>query len=354
MQPDTAPRHATTVPGLTALSEGFLRLSLSLPFPPSAVNVWWLRNADGWTVIDCGVDNAATRAAFEQVFADPLLEGRPVTEVLVTHFHPDHIGLAGWLCARTGAPLAMTHIEWLQARVLLHEPEEEALRQLVTQAGRCGAPEAFLAFLGRRGTLYPKWVGPLPPSYHRIRSSDLLNLAGSRWQVMIGEGHAPEMICLYSAERRMLIAADQILGRITPHIGAQASDPKADPLGAFLATLTPFEALPEDTLVLPSHGEPFHGLHARVATLRAHHAEHLDRLVDFCTEPRTVMDATQVLFRALALEQIGFGLSEALAHLRHLEALGALARQMETPSVSTDLGLGRAPADCGRWLFTRT
>jgi len=311
------------------IGPGLLRIKVPLPFPPHDVNAWLLAQEGGWTLIDSGVDDAATRAGFTAALAHPLLEGRPVVRLLVTHFHPDHIGLAGWLQAQTGAPLHMSRVDWLQARLLLAEPPAAMMDQLVRHARWCGAPEAFLEYLPRRGPLFPKWVGPVPERYVRIKADDRLSLAGTDWRVLIGEGHAPEMLCLHSAERKVLIAADQILARITPHIGAYYAEPEGDPLGAYLASLTQFEALDADTWVLPSHGEPFHGLHARISALRTHHAERLDRLRAFCVTPRTVMETTAVLFRALAVEQIGFGLSEALAHLRHLVARGEFAVETE-------------------------
>lgn len=309
---------------LTEVAPDILRIRVPLPFPPSEVNAWLLDDPDGWTLIDSGVDDAPTRALFSRVLADPRLRGRPIARLLVTHFHPDHVGLAGWLHARTGADIHMSRVEWMQARLLLREQPSEVIPQLVAHSRMCGAAAPFIDHLQARGMIFPKWVGDLPRRYLRVAAGDELLLAGSRWQVLIGEGHAPEMICLYSAERRLLIAADQILGRISPHIGVHPSDPAADNLGLFLRSLDTFETLPDDTRVLPSHGEPFVGLMRRIGELRAHHAERLERLVDFCAAPRTVMDTLEVLFRPLALEQIGFGLSEALAHLRHLVGTDAL------------------------------
>lgn len=329
--------HEAVADELSEVAPGLLRVRVPLPFPPSEVNAWLLAGADGWTLIDSGIDDEPTRALFARVLADPLLGGRPVARLLVTHFHPDHVGLAGWLHARTGADIHMSRVEWMQARLLLNEDPAEVVPQLVAHNRLCGAPQPFLDLVERRGMLYPKWVGPLPRRYLRVKAGDELTLADSTWRVMIGEGHAPEMICLYCAERGLLIAADQILGRISPHIGTHPSDPLADPLGTFLRSLTRFETLPEDTLVLPSHGEPFHGLHQRIAALRAHHGEQLERLMDFCIEPRTVMDTLDVLFRPLPLDQIGFGLSEALAHLRHLVFRGELDQE----------GHG------ARWVFAR-
>lgn len=313
-------------PELSAVAPGILRVEVPLPFPPREVSAWLLSGDDGWTLIDSGVDDARTRDIFTRVLADPRLGGAPVARLLVTHFHPDHIGLTGFLHEATGAELHMSRTEWLQANVFLREDAEAEMVSLIAHCRRAGAPEAFLDFLPKRGMLYPKWVGPLPRRYMRLAAGDVLDMAGTKWRVMIGEGHAPEMVCLHSPERGLLIAADQILGHISPHIGVQPSDPRADNLSAFLRSLATFEALPADTHVLPSHGAPFDGLHARIATLRAHHAERLDRLMDFCAVPRTAMDTLQVLFRPLPLEQTGFGLSEALAHLRHLVFKGALVQ----------------------------
>lgn len=324
----TAGVEADVAEGLSTVAPDLLRLKLPLPFPPWDVNAWLFPGPDGWTLIDSGVHDAPTRALYERVLADRRLGGRPVDRLLVTHFHPDHVGLAGWLHARTGAEIHMSRVEWMQARLLLNEQADEVIPQIVSHFGRCGAPEAFLGFLKQRGVLYHKWVGPLPRRYHRLQEGDTVSLAGAAWRVMIGEGHAPEMVCLYSAERRILIVADQVLERISLHIGTHPSDPDADPLGVFLRSLEKFEALPEDTFVLPSHGEPFYGLHARITALRAHHAESLSKLLDFCAVPRTAMETLAVLFRPQPMDQYGFALSEALAHLQHLERLGKINRDL--------------------------
>lgn len=316
-------------PELSTVMPGILRVDVRLPFPPHQVNAWLLSGENGWTLIDSGIDDAHTRDIFTRVLADPRLGGMPVTRLLVTHFHPDHIGLTGFLHEVTGAELHMSRTEWLQANVILCEDADAGMASLIAHCRRAGAPDAFLNFLPERGLLYPKWVGPLPPRYMRLTAGDVITMADTTWRVMIGEGHAPEMVCLHSEERGLLIAADQILSHISPHIGVQASDPRADNLGAFLLSLDSFEALPATTHVLPSHGTPFDGLHARIAALRSHHAERLDRLRDFCGKPRTAMDTFQVLFRPLPLEQIGFGLSEALAHLRHLVFRGELVEREE-------------------------
>lgn len=320
-------RQTKVEPHVDPVSEivpGLLRIRVPLPFPPKEVNAWLLAQEDGWTLVDCGVDDAPTRALFEAVLDHPLVGSRPVRRLLFTHFHPDHLGLCGWLHARTGAPVHMTRTEWLQARVLLAETADEVIPHMMEHGRWCDAPRAYLSLLESRGLIFKRWVRPLPNAYTRLIEDDEMDLAGTRWRVIVGEGHSPEMACLYSPQLNILISADQILGRITPFIGVWPSEPEADPLGLFLASLAKFEHMPADTLVLPSHGEPFVGLPARIADLRAHHEERLVRLLDHCRTPRTVMDSAAILFKELPVEQLGFALGETLAHLRHLVARGQM------------------------------
>ena len=172
-------------------------------------------------------------------------------------------------------------------------------------------------------------MGELPRSFHALRDGRSVTIGGSDWHVVTGAGHAPDMATLYSPERGVLISADQILPRISPYIGLHPGEPEADPLGDFLASNDRFRHLPDDTLVLPSHGEPFSTLHRRLDTLAGHHAERLDTLAEACREPMTAYEAAQVLFPRAAQEitQISFTVGETLAHLRRLERQGRVARE---------------------------
>jgi glyoxylase-like metal-dependent hydrolase (beta-lactamase superfamily II) len=300
---------------------------MPLPFPPRHVNVWLLRDGEGWLAIDAGArtDDAAT--LWESVFAAGL-DGLPITRVLVTHFHPDHIGFAGWLCERWGAPLLMTRSEYLFARFLRLDDDEGVVAQQVAFARRAGCEPAQLQYLTARGALYGRAVLPLPRSYRRIAAGDRLSIDGRDWSVMTGGGHAPEMACLYDAERGVLISADQILPRISPYVGVGAVEPEADPLADFLSSNARFRSVPPETLVLPSHGEPFTGLHQRIDALDAHHAERLATLEAGCATPRTAFEASRILFpRATDDRQMGFALGETLAHLHRLIATGRLLRE---------------------------
>jgi glyoxylase-like metal-dependent hydrolase (beta-lactamase superfamily II) len=221
----------------------------------------------------------------------------------------------------------MTRIEWLMARALWFDSGPDMMAQQIGHYTRAGCPAEYLSFVEGRGALYQRAVGELPRSFHALKDSRPVIIGGGEWRVMTGAGHAPDMATLYSAERGVLISADQILPRISPYIGLHPGEPEADPLGDFLASNERFRALPEDTLVLPGHGEPFSTLHRRLDTLAGHHAERLDTLAEACREPLTAYEAAQVLFPRATLEmsQIGFTVGETLAHLRRLERQGRLA-----------------------------
>ena len=306
---------------------GLRWMRFPLPFPPHHVNVWLLEDGDGWLVIDAGVNDEATRGHWQTALAGAAFGGRKLRRLLITHFHPDHAGLMGWLAEAHGVTPLMTRIEWLQARAVWYDTGTDMLQQQAEFARIAGASEAYSAYLLRRGALYAKAVAPLPRAFRAIADGETLVIGGRRWRVLTGQGHAPDMACLHCAEEDILIAADQVLPRITPYVGLHAGEPMGDPLGAFLATLRRFHALPEKTLVLPSHGDPFSGLHARLTAIMDHHDERLAALEEACREPQTAHALLPALFRRpLDDRSLGFGLGETLAHLRRLEEHGRIER----------------------------
>lgn len=315
---------------LRVIQPGLLRARMPLPFPPGHVNIWFLEHDGGWLAIDTAIASRTTRELWDALLAHPLLGGRPLTALLITHFHPDHIGLCGWLCARFGILPTLTRIEWLMARALWYDSGPDMMAQQIAHYGRAGCPPDYLSFVESRGPLYQRAVGELPRGFHCIRDGEPTVIGGEAWRVVTGRGHAPDMACLHNAERGVLISADQVLPRISPYIGLHPGEPQADPLGDFLASNARFLDLPEDTLVLPSHGEPFRTLHARIAALAAHHAARLDELERACRgEPATAFEAAQAVFPRAAAEngQIGFAVGETLAHLRRLERQGRVAAE---------------------------
>lgn len=322
--PDTIAE--TPAPGeVRSLLPGLLRARMPLPFPPGHVNIWLLEHDGGWLAVDTGIASRTTRELWDRMLAAPALGGHKLTGLLVTHFHPDHIGLTGWLCGRFGLLPLMTRIEWLMARALWYDSGPDMMAQQIAHYARAGCPPDFLGFVESRGPLYQRAVGELPRSFHCLRDGGTVTIGGEEWRVITGSGHAPDMATLHSPARGVLISADQILPRISPYVGLHPGEPEADPLGDFLESNRRFATLPEDTLVLPSHGEPFRGLHARLEALAHHHALRLDTLAEACRgEPATAYDLAQALFPRAAVEpsQIGFAVGETLAHLRRLERQG--------------------------------
>ncbi|HYZ33061.1 MAG TPA: MBL fold metallo-hydrolase [Crenalkalicoccus sp.] len=329
MPMDAAPAEPPAPGAVQRLLPGLLRARMPLPFPPSHVNIWFLEHEGGWLAVDTSVSSRTTRGLWDQVLAQPELGGRPLTALLVTHFHPDHIGLTGWLCERFGLLPTLTRIEWLTARALWYDSGPDMMAQQAAHYARAGCPADYLVFVEQRGPLYQRSVGELPRAFHCIQDGGTVTIGGEAWRVITGAGHAPDMATLHNPSRGVLISADQILPRISPYVGLHPGEPAADPLGDFLASLDRFRALPEDTLVLPSHGEPFRTLHPRLDSLAQHHALRLDALEAACREPMTAYEAAQALFPRAAQEpsQLAFAVGETLAHLRRLERQGRVAER---------------------------
>ena len=316
-----------------AIASGVWWLRMPLPFALDHINLWLLEDDPGWTIVDTGYATAETKGLWERIFAEQLGR-RPVTRVIVTHYHPDHIGLADWLTRRWQVPLWITEKEWLYARVMSRGADDFApVRR--SFAHRTGLDQAASEIFAQRENSYRRGVPSVPASFQRLRDGMTIGIGGRQWNVVVGEGHAPELACLYCAETGVLISGDQVLPKISPNISVQAHEPDDDPLARYLASLAKLqEAVPAEALVLPSHNLPFHGLHARIASLAAHHRARCDEVVAACAAPKTAMQMVPVLFRrSLDPHQLGFALGEALAHLNYLMHRGVLSRTLGSDGV---------------------
>ena len=322
------PFDGVPVPGeVIEVADGLFWLRMPLPFALDHINLWLLRDGPGWTVIDTGYALPEVREYWREVL-DRVVGKDPVTRIVVTHFHPDHVGLADWLCSEFDAPLWMTAGEFFMAQWVFHDGGIGDFARQDRFFRDHGLPEEKLAPLTKRGNPYRRGVPALPGQFHRLRDGDELTIGERRWRIIIGYGHAPEHASLYCADDRLLISGDQVLPRITTNIGVWHTEPEGDPLGCYLDSFARFSALDPATRVLPSHGQVFEGLHARIDGLRDHHVERLERVVDACGEPVTAADLLGVLFRRkLDLHTLRFAMGEAIAHLNHLWHQGALVRE---------------------------
>jgi glyoxylase-like metal-dependent hydrolase (beta-lactamase superfamily II) len=300
---------------------------MRLPFALDHINLWMLEDGEGWTLVDTGLADAPTRALWDQVFA-ATLGARTVRRILVTHFHPDHAGNAGWLCERFAAPLWITQGEYLTAHAVRAGAAGFVAEATLGLFRTHGLDEARLGQLGMRGNQYRRLVGELPTSYRRIIDGESIEVGGRAWRVITGYGHAPEHASLYCEALGLLISGDMLLPKISTHVGVWPTDPEGDPLGYFLSSIRRYRELPADVLVLPSHGLPFRGAHARVAQLEAHHEARLSELLQACSEaPRSAADVLALIFRRpLDTQQMFFAMGEAIAHLHTLERAGRLRR----------------------------
>jgi glyoxylase-like metal-dependent hydrolase (beta-lactamase superfamily II) len=172
-------------------------------------------------------------------------------------------------------------------------------------------------------------VTPMPLSYRRIMDCDTLTIGGVDWRVVVGSGHSPEHACLLDEAAGVLIAGDQVLPRISPNVSLGVTEPESDPLGEWFASIAKLRLLPHDLLVLPGHGDPFTGLHARLDAMDREHRERLDELEVFLAEPRRAIDCFGRLFRrAIGPDMLGMASGEALAHLRRLEIEGRAVKEV--------------------------
>ncbi|WP_194722818.1 MBL fold metallo-hydrolase [Noviherbaspirillum malthae] len=322
------------------VAPGLFWLRVGLPFALDHINLWLLRDGPdregegGWTIIDCGISSDATREAWESVFANAL-GGLPVRRVIVTHCHPDHVGLADWLCKRWNARLWMTAGDYGFARMMSASlPGVDGVAAL-PHFVRHGLSEASMREkVEGRKSYYPTMVPSMPEAYHRIVDDQVFRIGSHDWQVITGFGHSPEHASLWCADLNVLISGDMVLPRISTNVSVFAVEPESNAVQMYLDSLKKFGHLPADTLVLPSHGKPFRGLHTRIGQLNDHHRDRLAEVVVACASPQTAADIVPIMFRRpLDTHQMSFALGEALAHLNKLWHDGVLVRETDGAGV---------------------
>ena len=329
------PFGAIPEPGEThPVAPGILWLRMPLPFRLNHINLWLLEDGDGWTLVDTGMAMGEAREAWLRVFADHL-GGRPINRIIVTHFHSDHAGLAGWLTDRFGSQLWMSDLEWRRTRLLAGGANPAWSNDVLSYFHRAGCSEEMVTETHSLWSGYNSRMSPTPDLHTMLNDGMVFDIGGRSWRVLIGRGHAPEHVSLYCAELDVLIAGDQVLPRISPNVSYFPGDGGDNPLGDFLVTTASFRAqLPDTSLVLPSHNEPFYGLHHRLDELASHHDERLDHMADLCGEPLTGYGVSRQSFSPdLDGLQASLALTETMAHLNHLISLGRIDRQTRDDGV---------------------
>ena len=343
---DTLPDEGSTI----EVAPGVRWIRMALPFALNHINLWLLRDEmpdtldpgntlQGWTVVDCCISQPGSKAQWETIFATQL-EGLPILRVICTHMHPDHIGLAYWLCERWTTPTHRCRL-WISAT-------DFNVARIASQSTTGFGGDAAARFFAAHGLLdadsiekikartgyYPALVPTVPDSYVRLMDGATVAIGSGAyrhdWRCISGYGHAPEHIALHCEALNVLISGDMILPRISTNVSVYDQEPEANALRLFLDSIDKYKPLPADTLTLPSHGKPFRGLHSRIQQLHDHHRDRLAEVMQACAlAPCSAADILPIMFkRELDLHQTTFAMGEALAHLHLLWFEGNLLRRL--------------------------
>ena len=312
------------------VAEAVLWMRLPLPMALDHVNIYALDDGDGWTIIDTGFNSRRSRAIWQRLLDGPLA-GKPVTRVIVTHHHPDHVGLAGWFQGEHGAELWTTRTAWLFARMLTLDVQDRPTPETLA-FWRSGGMDAviYAKRANERPFNFADVVAPMPLGFRRIKQGDVIRMGGRDWDVHIGNGHAPEHATFWSRDDNLVLGGDQLLPSISPNIGIYATEPEADPLADWLESCERLAPLArEDQLVLGGHKLPFNGLPTRLRQMIENHHGCLKRLAEHLHTPGVASDCFAPLFKRKIGEDVyGLALVEAMAHLNHLFVTGRARREM--------------------------
>ena len=322
------------------VAEGVLWLRLPLPMVLNHVNVYVLDDGDTWTVVDTGFHTKRSVAIWERLLDGPL-RGKPVGRVILTHHHPDHVGMAGWFQARFGAEIWATRTAWLLARMLtLDEQELPTAEALAFYRAAGMAPEVFDKRAKERPWNFADVVHPIPLGFRRMVEGDRIAMGGRNWDVRIGHGHAPAHATFWSRDDDLVLTGDQVLPGISSNLGVYPTEPEADPVGEWMTSCERFLQVAEARhLALPGHKLPFTGVPTRLMQLIDNHRGALSRLEAHLDAPRTAHDCFPPLFkREIGEGEYGLALVEAYAHLNHLHQRGRI---------------GRTRREDGAWLWHR-
>jgi len=313
-------------------------IRMPLPYALDHINLWALDDGAGWAIVDTGARTEDATAVWRELFANSP-DRRSLTRIFVTHMHPDHVGMAGWLSRKFGVRLWMTRLEYLTCRVMVSDTGREAPDDAIAFYRRAGwgesAIESYRARFGNFGT----HIHALPDSFRRLSDGETIRIGAHDWRVIIGSGHSPEHACLHCPDLGLLVSGDQVLPRISSNVSVYPIEPDADPMAEWLASLDRLQrAVPDDVLVLPSHNECFRGLHARIDALRRGQEQALTRLRRSLQEgPKRAVDVFGALFARPIGEPdvplLGMATGESLACLRYLERRGEVVCEADAGGV---------------------
>jgi glyoxylase-like metal-dependent hydrolase (beta-lactamase superfamily II) len=313
---------------LTDLLPGMFWVRLPMPTAPNHVNCWLLDNGPGWTMVDCGLNTDDSFEMWDKLWRG-LLRSRPLQNLTLTHAHADHSGLAATFVKETRCSVRMALAEWLTGWKTWHERDESSDEHFVAFLKRNGASSDDASKIAEAQQRSIFLGGRPPREFIRIRDGDVIAMGKRDWRVITASGHSAEHALFFCESEKILIAGDQILSHMVPSVITPAGQPEANPMKDYLESLSRLEALPPDTLVLPSHGLPFRGLHARIAQKREHHQARLDDVASVINDKTNAFLVAQEIFPRVLYANPRQAFGEALAHLNMLASMGKLTRDVD-------------------------
>lgn len=328
---DSRPAEGDTM----IVADGILWLRMPLPFSLNHINLWLIRDSASWVIVDTGVDTNKSRGVWQETFTGAM-RGDPASHIVATHLHPDHAGCAGWLVQHFDVDLWMTRDEYMLCRILAADTGRSAPEEGTRFYAAAGFSAEQLETYKNAFGMFGRFVHPLPEAYKRMSDGDTIAFGDSHWEIIVGSGHSPEHACLYDAQRNLLIAGDQLLPTISPNVSVWPTEPQANPLKYWFASLEKLkQRLPPDVLVLPAHGKPFRGAHHRLEQMAKDHTERLDSLLEICREPQRVVDVFPSLYRTTINDSNRImATGEAITHLNYLCESGEITAASDAEQVT--------------------
>lgn len=309
------------------IADGVLWLRLPMPYQLGHVNIYLLSADDGWAAFDTGMGDEQSIAMWSSLLSRGELASSSITHLLISHFHVDHIGMAGWLGRRFGCPLTMTRTEYLQGAYWLAGKTADHVQRATDFYRSHGLSEAGMVDLLSYGPDFQAHTTGYPPAFLRAAHGDTLKVGGRAFKVMTGGGHAPEQMALLSESERLFLTGDQILEGTSANIGVWPAEPLADPVQDYHDALRRIEReVPEDVLVLPGHGLPFYGIRTRARQLAEQSARRCDLLAEACrSRPLAAAELVALIFRRpMSDRAAAYTTSVAIAYTNHLAKQGIL------------------------------
>lgn len=321
---DTPPGHNEVVDITPAVKW----LRSPLPLSLDHINCYLIKDGDGWCVVDTGMNAKATRDHWLGII-ETHLDNAPITKVIVTHQHPDHVGLAGWLCKNHRAKLLMSEQEYLCSRVYMNHGQADDYWEVEQFFRRSAMSQHTLEGLATSNNFYDS-VYTLPSSYHELKDGCPVQIGEHLWEPIITRGHAQAHVSLYCKHLDLYLSGDQVLPRITSNVSVISSAPESSPLTDWYEAHDIVEQrVPDSVLILPAHEMPFFGLHHRLQDVIAHHEERLERVLEICESPRNAQAITQALFeKEFDPFQNYLAVGECLAHIHRLMEQGKVTRTL--------------------------